>query len=222
MMPNTQAYANFQENKKDVDQLWAIHQEYAGGGAGRKYGVEVINKAVIVFITACWESYIEDLAREAFAILLSSAPTPTALPAKIRDAVTRPIFDQKDSRKVWDLADAGWKTLMQAHGKDVLEKWIGSFNTPKTTQIDNLFLELFGMARLSLCWKWKKMPADRAASRLDDYVTMRGNIAHRTEHDAAVVKDQGVAYLNHVTLLIDHTEKATFAHLQTIIGRDPW
>jgi hypothetical protein len=34
--------ANFDENKKDIDQLWAIHEEVAGGGPGRKHGVDVL------------------------------------------------------------------------------------------------------------------------------------------------------------------------------------
>src|SRR6267378_6083031 len=100
-MPS-KAKANFDANKADIDQLWSIHQDYAGKGAGRKHGVEVLNRAAIIFITAIWESFIEDLAREAFDFLLANAPNPSAIPSKVRDAATRPIFEQKDSRKIWD------------------------------------------------------------------------------------------------------------------------
>jgi len=221
-MSSTKAFTHFQENKLDVDQLWKIHQEFAGAGSGRKFGVEVLNKAVIVFITACWESYLEDLARESFKILLDNAPSATALPSKVRDSVTRHIFEQKDSRRVWDLADSGWKSMMQTHTQEVLDRWIGTFNTPKTAQVDELFLELLGIPKISAYWKWRRMPVVKASARLDMYVTMRGNIAHRTEHDAAVYKDQGVEFLNHVSILIELSEKAVADHLKGIIGREPW
>jgi hypothetical protein len=221
-MANSKAFAHFLENKQDVDQLWKIHQEFAGGGSGRKYGVEVLNRAVIVFITACWESFLEDLAREAFETLLDNAPDASSLPSKLRDSVTKPIFEQKNSSKVWDLAGTGWKALMQAHTKEVLDRWIGSFNTPKTAQVNTLYAELLGIGKLSSNWKWRRMPSDRAEARLDNYVTIRGNIAHRTEHDAAVYKDQGVAYLGHISALIELSEKAVFDHVKRIIGKDPW
>lgn len=173
-------------------------------------------------VTACWESYLEDLAREAFEILLDSSPSALIIPSKVRNSVTKQIFEQKDSRKVWDLADTGWKTLMQAHSKEVLDKWIGTFNTPKTSQVNSLYAELLGIAKISSNWKWKNMSSDDAAARLDEYVTIRGNIAHRTEHDSAIYKDHGVVYLNHVSQLIDHSEKAVAEHLKSIIGKDPW
>lgn len=70
----------FETNKADIEQLWQIHQDYAGEGRGRKRGVEVLNRSAIIFVTACWESYIEDLAVEAFDFRLSTfyLPTPPA------------------------------------------------------------------------------------------------------------------------------------------------
>src|SRR5689334_7026224 len=106
----------FDDNKKDVDQLWKIHEEVAGIGKGRKYGVDVINRAAIVFITACWESYVEDIVREGFAFMLANVPTATAIPMKVRDFATKDeIFTQKDSRKIWDLADGGWRSVLENH-----------------------------------------------------------------------------------------------------------
>ena len=56
------AKTNFDQQKRDIDQLWLIHQEVAGQGAGRKHGVDVLNRAAMVFITACWESYVKTYA----------------------------------------------------------------------------------------------------------------------------------------------------------------
>jgi hypothetical protein len=40
----SKARDSFQENKKDIQELWSIHQQVGGPGAGRKYGVDVLNR----------------------------------------------------------------------------------------------------------------------------------------------------------------------------------
>src|SRR2546422_11022276 len=110
-MPS-KAKQRFDQNKKDIDELWRILQTVAGEGVGRKHGVDVLNRAAIVFVTACWESFIEDLATEAFDFMLSKVLSADKIPAKVRDHATKPLFDQKDSRKVWDIADAGWRAVL--------------------------------------------------------------------------------------------------------------
>ena len=52
-------------NKSDLDRLWWFHGNVAGNTQGRKYGVEVLNKAVVVFVCAAWEAYCEDILLEA-------------------------------------------------------------------------------------------------------------------------------------------------------------
>ena len=186
-MPS-RAKSSFDENKKDVKQLWQIHEEIAGQGPGRKYGVDVINRAAIVFITACWESFVEDLAAEAFDFMIANVPNALALPSKVRDLATKAMFEQKDSRKVWDLADNGWRQIIAAHRTATLERWIGTLNTPKTGQVNRLFEELLGISDISAQWHWQNMSQAQAETKLDDYISMRGNIAHRTVHDRTIYK----------------------------------
>jgi len=120
-MPSN-AKTTFSANKKDIAELWTIHQEVAGQGAGRKYGVEVLNRAAIVFITACWESYIEDLAAESFEFLLANAPDAIAIPAKVRAFSSKTILEQKDATKLWAIADSGWRTVLGNHKASTHEK----------------------------------------------------------------------------------------------------
>jgi hypothetical protein len=220
-MPS-QAHAKFIENQEDVDQLWQIHEEIAGQGPGRKHGVDVINRAAIVFITACWESYIEDVAVEGFDFLTANIPNALALPAKVRDLVTKPIFDQKDSRKVWDLADGGWRALVVAHRQAVLDRWIGTLNTPKSVQVNRLIEELLGLTNISAQWHWQGINATQAALKLDEYIAIRGNIAHRTEHDETVYRNWTTDYLGHVRSIVTRTEPAIGAYVAAAVGRAPW
>lgn len=220
-MPS-RARTNFDENRKDVAQLWLIHQEVAGGGVGRKYGVDVLNRAAMVFITACWESFVEDLATEAYDFMLSNVPTALQMPPKVRDMVTRPLFEQKDSRRVWDLADGGWRALLAAHKTSTVERWVGTLNTPKSAQVNALFEDLLGIPKISANWAWQNMTPEQAEKKLDGYVTVRGNIAHRTEHDETVYKDWGSDYLGHVESLVLKTEGAVAVHLLLETGKAPW
>jgi HEPN superfamily RiboL-PSP-like protein len=218
----SKAKAKFDQNKGDVDQLWLIHEEFAGKGSGRKYGVDVLNRAAVVFVTACWEAFVEDLATEAFDFLLNNVPNALAVPSKVRDLSTHSIFEQKDSRRVWDLADQGWRPFLIAHKDAVLERWIGKLNTPMSKNVNGLFKEVLGIGQMSSNWHWQGMSVHQAEEKLDDYIAIRGNIAHRTAHDETVYKDWSADYLNHVNTLVEKTETATAMHLQNVTGKKAW
>lgn len=66
------------------------------------------------------------------------------------------------------------------------------------------------------------MSASNAKSKLDKYVTIRGNIAHRTTHNAQVYKSWGSGYLKHVENLVFHTERAVGDHLEKVTSVKPW
>lgn len=54
-MPSN-ARKQFDQNPQDIEQLRKIHEEKAGQRPGRNYEVDVINRAGMIFITACWET----------------------------------------------------------------------------------------------------------------------------------------------------------------------
>lgn len=216
------AIKTFIQNEKDVAELWDIHEEISGFGPGRKYGVDVINRSAIVFITACWESFVEDLATEAFDFMVSKARDASVIPSKVRDLATKEIFDQRDSRKVWGLADAGWRAILVTHRTDVLGRWVEKLNTPKTAQVNDLFESMIGLSRVSSKWHWNGMSSVQSENKLDKFITIRGNIAHRTEHNATVYKNWITNYLGHVENLVMKTEAAVINHLNTITGSMPW
>lgn len=220
-MPS-KAKASFDQNKKDVDELWRIHEEVSGAGAGRKHGVDVINRSAIVFITACWESFVEDLATEAFEFMLANSPTAEKIPGKVKDLATKPFFEQQNTQKIWEIADSGWRKVLQTHQDTTLKEWLGTFHTPKSPNIKTLYKELLGLNDISQSWHWHGMSVENAATKLDSYVTIRGNIAHRTEHDETVYKDWITDYLGHVERLVEKSEVAVHTHLQAITGKSAW
>lgn len=221
-MPS-QASESFDANKADIERLRKIHGDVAGEGPGRKHDVEVLNRAAIVFITACWEAYVEDVAMEAFDFLLAEAPSADKVPAKVRALSVGDMVEAKDNRvRVWDLADAGWKQVLQAHRGDTKRRWVESLNTPKKQQVDDLFESLLGLRSIHHAWTWQNMKAEDAADKLDHYITVRGQIAHRVKHDENVYKDWGTDYLQHVIRLVEKTDEAVRAHVESAVGKSPW
>src|ERR1700761_8652700 len=196
-MPSN-AKSAFDKNRLDIEELWKIHEEIGGQGAGRKYGVEVLNRSAIIFITACWESYIEDLASEAFDFLLINAPTSSVIQNKVKVLASKALVADSDKSKVWEIADSGWRTVLQNHRDTTLHSWLGSFNTPKTAQVNGLYEELLGLKNLSSKWYWKKMPKENSQRKLDEFIQVRGDIAHRLNTAETVQKGLGIKYLQHI------------------------
>jgi hypothetical protein len=217
------ARRNFDANKGDIDRLWQIHRGVVGSGRGRKHDVDVLNRAAMVFITACWEAYVEDVAMEAFDYLLAKASSAKMVPSKVRALAAADLVKAQDSSvKVWDLADAGWQTVLKAHRAAVKTKWVESLNTPKKRQVDDLFENLLGMKSLSSAWTWQRMKNETAGEKLDKFITVRGQIAHRLTHDKSVYKSWGTSYLSHVQKLVEKTDEAVRAHVEGLVGSSPW
>lgn len=215
------AIFSFTENADDVQRLIEIHGLIAGKGPGRKSRVEILNKSAIVFLTACWESYIEDVAIEAFEVLISKARKAKDLPKKVRCMASKPLREDKDESQVWLIADKGWRDVLRAHKEEAIKRWIGKFNTPNAGAIDELMLELLGLNSLTSHWRWKGMSSKKATAKLDSFVAMRGNIAHRTKHVKKVYLMNVRSFRDLVLNLVEATNGAIHRHLRKIIKRAP-
>jgi hypothetical protein len=155
VMPSKSSAA-FADNKKDIERLWAIHEEVAGSGRGRKHGVEILNRATLVFIAACWEAYVEDLALEVYGMLHTAGVNPHGTPrnpgaAKNRadtlhtpfaakvDALFRDILGLEDISLSWS-----WQNMSASQAVTKLDGFIadrcevahrvsGQLPTPKSS-----------------------------------------------------------------------------------------
>src|SRR5207253_1822226 len=97
------------------------------------------------------------------------------------------------------------------------------FNSPKTAQIDDLFLKALGIAKLSDSWRWsKKMIVARTTKKLDKYVALRGVIAHRGTAATSIRKSQVTDYFNFVKKLVGRTGAAVSRHVRTVTPVSLW
>lgn len=214
--------ARFIENKRDIELLWHIYTDQPGSGKNKKQKQDVVARSAIIFISACWESYVEDIASEAFDIMLSKAKSPDIFPWRVRILASRSLKENKDERAVWKLAGNGWHQILQLHREDLISRWLGEFNTPKSKQVISLFKDLIGIPDITSNWIWQTMSSNEACEKLDKYITMRGNIAHRAKHDETVYKSSGKNFLALVALLVSKIDESVYVHLLDATGVSPW
>lgn len=210
----------FDANVKDIDKLLELHAEQGGDQPGRRYGLEVLNKSAIVLITSFWESYCEDIAEEALEMIVAHAPNADALPNAIKKVIARGLKEDKNELAIWQISDAKWRDVLRANFASLKVERNSTFSTPKSFNVNKLFETGVGLTDMSSHWKWPKMITVSAAKKLNDFVSMRGDIAHRGSSTTTVKKSEVVVYLNHVKKLAALTGGVVKRHVKTITGQD--
>lgn len=212
----------FDKNAKDIKRLLAIHADVGGDAKGRRFDLEVLNKSAIVLITAFWEAYCEDIASEALEHLITFAPSGASLPKELKKRIAADLKADTNELAVWDLADSGWKNRVEGRLATITAERNRRLNTPKSNQIDELFSGAIGLVSVSDSWKWPRMSSEKARTKLDNYVTLRGTIAHRGVGEGAVYKWQVEDYFHLVQLLASKTGGRVKSHVRTVTGQDLW
>lgn len=219
----SEAHKGFTQDKADIERLWEIHAEIAGSGPGFKNNVEVLNRSAILLITACWEVYVEDVATEAFNFMLENAPSIEKFPEEVRRKVSGQILRRKDEKlEIWNLAGTGWQQELRDYYKGIMEKRSDLLNTPKSEGVSNLFKSLLDLDNVCQFWKWRGMSSAQACAKLDEYITVRGDIAHRFRSKNNAYKGHAYSYLNHVVRLVDITDHQVRQFTEGKIGTSPW
>lgn len=224
-MPSQSSQA-FRGNSKDVERLLEIARENAAGPDAE----QAVHKAAIVLITAFWEAYCEDIAAEGLEHLVSHVGDFQALPKKLRQALAHDLKDDKNDLAVWDLAGDGWRTALTARLAAYTKSRNRQFNTPKPSQIDELFDKALGIERISDTWKVRKprrpakelMTSDEARAQLTGFVELRGAIAHRGDAGADVTYQQVHDYYKLVERIVGKTGGRVNTHVKKATGVALW
>lgn len=210
------------KNLGDITRLLELHARVASERGGRHATLQVLDRSAVVLLVACWEAYVEDLAVASFDWLLNRCDVAKAFPSRVRARASKHLRDSKDELAVWELAGDGWRGVLSKHRDESVQSVIGTFNTPRTAQVDTLFDSLLGMGRISSAWRWPAMPVQKARERLDQLVTMRGDIAHRVRHTRPLRRpevDRSVEFINRLAI---QSHNAIVSHLGRMAGASPW
>lgn len=212
----------WRKNISEVDRLLSIHSHLSGNGPGRKRDVQVLNKSALVLLLACWEAYVEDLAKNCFEFMLQNAKSPTVFEDFVL-AIAAKEIKQGTTQDLWSLAGTGWQKALEAHKEKILNKYVvkGSFNTPSAENIDKLLSELLGLKGISKEWHWPGMSNAKAIEKLSALIDLRGEIAHRVE-SGAVYKKNVLAYKNLIARLAVITHNRALALIYARTGKRAW
>ena len=200
---------------KDVRLLIAT-----GPGNGSRKRIE--RKAAVVLFAASWEAFIEDLAEASFKFLLKNSPTHEKIPSAVKSVSVEKLRSSNDPRDVWQLAGRGWKKVLKDHGHKCIEKFVQKMNTPDTKNIDAMFLSLIGMKDLSQNWSWRGSPPKYARKKLENFLRLRGQIAHRVATDEAISSQMVSAHVDFIFRLAVTSHNAVRSHLLRVTKKDPW
>ncbi|MBA4137148.1 MAG: hypothetical protein C0518_07515 [Opitutus sp.] len=220
-MPS-KAYLAFAENAKDIERLLELHKDKGGLERGRRFGLEVLNKSAIVLLTSFWEAYCEDIAAEALEHLVVHAPSSDKLPLELRKIVAKELKAENHDLAIWKLSDDGWRAVLKSRLAAMQTERNRRLNTPKSDQIDTLFLSALGMPKTSDRWRWKGTTADRSRKKLDKYVELRGAIAHRGAAASSVKKAQVEDYFGHISRLVSRTGGAVYSQVRSVTPVRLW
>ena len=142
------------DNVQEVDRLVEIHRTLGGGKRGRPRDVEVLNKSGVVLLVACWEAFVEEVARQAFDSMIAGASKPSIFPNGVLVRAGRRVSTERNPTHIWTLAGDGWKRVLKAHATDVMQAYTGSFNTPSSKNTETLFEGLLGLKKAPSAWHW--------------------------------------------------------------------
>lgn len=165
------------ENLEDVERLTEIHGNIGGDAQGRRWSLEVLNKAGVVLTCSFWEAYVEDLCLLAANHLADRLAAPAALATTVKQSTFEQVTGGNPTTVdiAWALAADNWRGQVKANAT----LRTGQLNTPKSDNVDRLFAQCVGVPSMSNGWTWVSMTSDRAKQKLDAFVSLRGNVAHR-------------------------------------------
>ncbi len=212
----------FTGNSGDITRLLKIHRDIGGDGAGQRYGLEVLNKSAVVLVTAFWEAYCEDLAAEAVEAIVVSAPSAGKLSKHIRKIVAEELKKEKHDLSVWSLADDGWRKVLHERLGRLREERNWNMMSPTSAKIDKLFEESIGLPRVSSGWYWAGMSANQARKKLDRFVALRGDIAHRGMAARSCKKTHVTDYFEFIKRIIGKTGDRVNKHVKDATGSGLW
>jgi len=215
---DTQHINNLIQNIVEVSNLLTIHGKITKPGPGKKHDVQILHKSAVVLLVACWEAYVEDLVQAALGFMTKNCTDHRSFPKSVLER----IASKNSGIDAWNLAGDGWKVALQTNLKEVLARTIGTLNTPKTTQVDELFKKSLGIDPLSSCWYWKGRSIAQTTEALDALVTLRGSIAHRVTASASVQKKDVLEARDLISRLAARSSNHVRIFVHKQIGKYPW
>ena len=93
---------------------------------------------------------------------------------------------------------------------------VGGLNTPNYKNVSKLMDCIFGLKDLKDRWRWQGMTPDRAITKLNNLIKLRGSIAHG-QHNGPLNIQVCRTYNNHIEKLVEVTTEAVDRQLDNLL-----
>jgi hypothetical protein len=202
--PASGARLTFYDNCADVRSYYAIYQRLKSDKSQRRH-LHVFDKAMFVLVCALWEAYCEDVVAETLARLASDALSPHNIPKRVRKQIADHLKAESSNDAIWTLAGEGWREVVRLQLDELRMQRERVFNNPRTNKVDEVFRSTLGIEHISQAWQLDGY-ANGPHGALDEFIEIRGAIAHRRQADVELTKNDVKAFFGLVLKLIRATD----------------
>lgn len=197
----------------EVSQIIDGHTRLRRGQRGPDPDKSIL-RASVLMLCATWELYCESLLKESVDKLLQHFADPTKLPNDMQGQLKAAVHAEHVVKSTpLRLAGFGWRSVYAESVRSACDR----FNTPKSENLNDLFKKWIGLKIISDCWTCGK-------SEIDDFVSLRGEIAHRGSDSKAVSKDECNHYRTVIEKCIRECDDAMYDYLRKpeLLANVPW
>lgn len=197
----------------EIERIILAHRTLRKGKKGRDDQKSILRSAVLM-LCGTWELYCERVVLEAaFKIarcISDHSGLPEAIEMQLKQEVHHEIWQKSDPMR---LAGSGWRIEYVK----IVNRKCRKLNTPKSANLDDLFKQCLGLKNISKTW-------GEPSSEIDQFVSLRGEIAHRGSDSAGVSRDEASHYKHLISKVISATDDAIYDHLKKtdLLGKAPW
>lgn len=216
-MPSKSRASYQQKYKQDVSALTKEieikedeHLKKNKDGRGKR-GYGHLGRSAVVMLCASLESYIENIMKEVIdGHYISTIEDAAHLP----DSVKKMICNKLAKEDMLLLSGDGWKRVYA----DIFEKEVFSdygFSTPKADKINKWALKFIGIEPMNNYIRNKD---------LNDFIAVRGNIAHQGIKAGYIGKHDVDWYIELIDDVVLHIDTVTGEHLKNFLNmnKKPW
>jgi len=208
-MPS-KAYTTFRNQlMKDVDELIETHKQ-VNQVKSSKQSLGHLTRSALFILCAGWEHYIELVCTELFEPVVLDNSIESAHKA-VRRILANLVKSQKDDTYCLKLIGDGWEKCL----KECLDTEIKGFHTPKSTPVKNLFQEYLGVDLSGILHKDN-------CKFIDDFVTKRGEIAHKGAKADNPKFSEIVDYRNRICNIVMDIDEFLAEEGKKVLGKKAW
>ncbi len=205
--------------KKEVDDLLDFHSRLRGTqGKGRSAAnLEVLHKSAVVLLTACWESYVENILAESIELIARYLNDSSLLNDDLRKSIASTTsknlrINKNHDLYPWFFTGDGWRIILW----EFAELKISELNTPDSANAKTIFALLLGIEDITLSWGRPAKSSPAAAEKLDNHLIDRHVIAHGASPTKNFTKSYITNYRDFLDLTVEKTDKEVSKKLLSV------